>query len=219
MFSRPFAFACTCALAVAPGISAQTSARDSAPAPDTSEVKFSGEILVGQTFEREVGHDMLFRLQPLAGDMGGGWVIEIVPKEQPADGPIEFAAIATPPYHFYNQRYLAGAYGYSAHEAVAITPRTFYFVQSVADERAANEVVNAGLYPATVSDQEKDRIAIESTRLQLGRGQLRIVRSRVSNGKAGESDSIAWLKFDVVLNFSPGVTLEQVLAPKPPPAP
>jgi len=215
MVPRPFALAVACALALAPAIYAQSPPHGSAPASDASEVKFSGEVVAGQTFEREIGHDLLFRLRPVADETAGGWIIEISPKEQSGDEPIEFTAIATPPYHFYNQRYVASAYGYSAHEAAAITLRTFYFVQSVADEHAANEVVNAALYPATVSDQEKDRIAFESGRLQLGRGQLRILRSRVVNGKPGEADSIAWLRFEVVLSFSPRITLQQILAPKP----
>lgn len=196
----------------------QSPARDPAPSPDATEVRFAGEVIDGQPFERDVGHNLVFRLAPLSGDAAGGWVIEILPKAQPPDGPVEFAEIATPPYHFYNQRYLAAAYTYSAREAVAISPRTFYFVQSVADEHAANEVVNAALYPEAVPEQEKDRIAGEAATLHLGRGQLRILRSRVTNGKQGEPDVIAWIKFDVVLNFSPGVTLQQLLAPKPPPA-
>lgn len=219
-------FACVlaggAALAHSPGARSageqQSPARDAAPSPDAAEVRFAGEVIDGQPFEYEVGHGLVFRLTPLGGDAAGGWVIEIMPKVQPPDGPVEFVAIATPPYHFYNQRYLAAAYNYSAREAVAITPRTFYFVQSVADEQIANEVVNGALYPGVVSDREKERIAGESANLHLGRGQLRILRSRIANGKQGEPDIIAWVKFDVVLSFSPGITLEQLLAPIPPAA-
>lgn len=228
MSRRPIACVFACALAVgavlfhSSGVwcaaEPQSPASDAAPSPDTSEVRFVGEVIDGQPFEHDVGHGLLFRLSPLGGDAAGGWVIEIVPKVQPQDGPVEFVAIATPPYHFYNQRYLAAAFSYSAREAIAITPRTFYFVQSVADEQIANEVVNAALYPGVVSEPEKDRIAGEAANLHLGRGQLRILRSRISNGRQGEPDIIAWIKFDVVLSFSPGVTLEQLLAPKPPTA-
>jgi hypothetical protein len=228
MSSRPIVAAFACALAfgavfaVSPGVQSvakpQSPSRDSAPASDPSEVRFSGEVIDGQPFEQDVGHGLVFRLLPLNGNAAGGWVIEILPKVQPPDGPVEFAGIATPPYHFYNQRYLAGAYGYSAREAVAITPRKFYFVRSVKDEHIANEVVNAALYPSAVSDREKYRAAGEAARLHLGSGQLRILRSRVSKGKPGEPEIIAWLKFDVVLNFSPGITLQWLLAPKPPSA-
>jgi hypothetical protein len=218
-------FACALAVGVLPahsGVQSQAKSqphvRDSAPSAEEPDVRFAGEVIDGQPFEQDIGRGLVFRLSPLGGNAAGGWVIEILPKVQPSDGPVEFAEIATPPYHFYNQRYLAGAFGYSAREAVAITPRKFYFVQSVTDEHIANEVVNAALYPGSVSDQEKFRVAGEAATLHLGRGELRILRSRVANGKPGEPEIIAWLKFDVVLNFSPGITLQRLLAPKPPSA-
>jgi hypothetical protein len=188
----------------------------SAVPANTSQVHFGAEILRGQWFEHDVGHDLVFRLNPSEADETGGWVIEIIPKTQPADGPAEFSAIATPPYHFYNERYIEGVYGYSPREAVQVTTRTFYFVTSVSEEQIASDVVNAALYPSTSSDQERARVAAEAAALNLCRGELRIVHSRVTTGKAGSSDAIAWIKFEVSLDFSPGINLQQVLAPAPP---
>jgi len=218
------AFACALAWAAAFGQSAsapyhrepQPAARAASASSDSNQVRFSGEVIGGNPFERDIGHDLLFRLVPLGGDEAGGWVIEIVPKEQPADDAVEFSGIATPPYHFYNDRYLAGAYGYSVKEAVAMTQRQFNFVLSVGDRRMAEDVVNAALYPSAASDQEKQRIASEAERVRLGHGVLRILRSRVTLGKEGQPDAIAWLKFEVALNFSSALTLQAVLAPKPP---
>jgi hypothetical protein len=185
---------------------------------DASEVHFTGEILRGQVFERDIGHGLLFRLTPATSQEGGGWVIEILPPTQKPDDPVEFSEIATPPYHAYNERYVAAAFGYSAKEAMDAPLRKFQFVQSVADEHIANEVVNAMLYPSIVPDSEKARIAAEAEGVILGTGQLHILRSRITVGK-GDPDTIASIKFDVVLNFASDVTLEQVLAPKPPPPP
>jgi hypothetical protein len=199
----------------APGSGESSSAAPGAP-PNVSEVRFGGEVLRGQWLEHDIGHDLVFRLNPSNADETGGWVIEILPKTQPPDGPAEFSAIATPPYHFYNERYIEGVYGYSPREAVQITPRKFYFVSSVAEEQIASDVVNAALYPSTSSDQEKARVAAEAASLHLGRGELRILHSRVTEGKRGSSDAIASIKFEVSLDFSPGVTLQQVLAPAPP---
>jgi hypothetical protein len=191
-------------------------ASTSVVASDPSEVHFGGEALRGQIYEHDVGHNMIFRLTPAASDEGGGWVIGMLPSIEPADEPLEFVEVATPPYHGYNERYLAATAGYSAREAVTVTTRKFYFVQSVADEHIASEVVNAFLYPSTVSDDEKNRIDMESAGIDLGSGELRIVRSRINPGKGGEPDTIAWVKFEVVLNFSPDITLKSVLAPKSP---
>jgi hypothetical protein len=183
---------------------------------ESSEVRFTGEVFAGKRFVYDIGHGLVFGLQPLTGDGGGGWVIEIVPKVQAPDDPVEFSEIATPPYHFYNDRYLAAAYGYSAKEAVQMTTRKFNFVLSVADEDKANDVVNAMLYPSAISDDEKARIARESTSVQLGHGEFHMTHSHVTLGKGDTPDSIDMLKFEVVVNFSSGLTLAHVLAPKPP---
>jgi hypothetical protein len=184
--------------------------------PDVPELHFDGEVARGQSFTRDVGHNLTFRLTPATSDEGGGWVIEILPPIEPAGDPVEFAAIATPPYHAYNDRYIAAAFGYSAREALESPLRKFNFVQSIDDEQRANEVVDAALYPSTVGEADKPRIAAEAAALMLGTGQLRIVKSRITSGKDGAPDVIASLKFEVVLNFAPGLTLQQVLAPHPP---
>lgn len=209
-------FACAVSLA-ALGNPSSAKAQDHAKraAAEASEVRFSGEVLAGKEFLYDIGHGLAFGLEPLTGDGGGGWVIEIVPKVQAPDDPVEFSEIATPPYHFYNDRYLAGAYGYSTKEAVQMTTRKFNFVLSVSDEQKADDVVNAKLYPVTTSDEEKDRIARESAGVQLGHGELHITHSHVTLGKGDIPDAIDVLKFEVVVNFSPGLTLAQVLAPKP----
>ncbi|MFY9688395.1 MAG: hypothetical protein WAJ86_00550 [Candidatus Acidiferrales bacterium] len=217
MLPRSIAASLACALylsafACAPAQDQSTAQRAAAEAAD---VRFSGEVLPGKEFVHDIGHGLVFGLAPLTGDGGDGWVIDIVPKAQSADDPVEFSEIVTPPYHFYNDRYLAAAYGYSAKEAVQMTTRKFNFVLSLADEQKANDVVNASLYPVTTSDEEKDRIARESAGLHLGHGEFHITHSHVTLGKGDRPDSIDVLKFDVTISFSPGLTLAQVLAPKP----
>jgi hypothetical protein len=182
---------------------------------ESVEVRFTGEVAAGKEFRHDIGHGLVFGLAPLSGNAGGGWVIDIVPVVQPADEPVEFSEVVTPPYHFYNDRYLASAYGYSVKEAVGFTPRHFNFVTSVADDRIAEEVVNAALFPSVSSEQEKDRIARESAALHLGHGEFRILKSHVTIAKGPYPDTIDWLKFEVALSFSPGLTLQSVLAPKP----
>jgi hypothetical protein len=192
-----------------------SAANRAAAEAETSDVRFSGEVLTGKEYVHSIGHGLDFGLEPLTGDGGGGWVIEIVPSVQAPDDPVELSEIATPPYHFYNDRYLASAYGYSAKEAMQMTTRKFNFVLSVSDEQKANDVVNAQLYPSTiVNDDEKVRIARESAAVQLGHGEFHITHSHVTLGKGGTPDSIDVIRFEVVVNFSPGLTLAEVLAPK-----
>jgi hypothetical protein len=86
------------------------------------------------------------------------------------------------------------------------------------DQQRAADVVNATMYPGTASEAEKVRAADEAVSVNLGRGQLRIIHSKVATGKAGVPDTIAYVKFEVVLDFSPGFTMRQVLAPRVEPA-
>lgn len=226
MFWRPITAILACGLALSGGFrlragaasQADAQARPSPAPPETSQIRFSGEVLHGQIFEHDIGHGLVFRLTPANSDEGGGWVIQILPAAQPADENIEFVEIATPPYHAYNDRYVAAAFGYSAKEAVQVTVRKFYFVQSVEDQQRAADVVNATLYPSTASEGEKVRAAEEAANVNLGRGELRIVHSKITPGKAGVPDTIASVKFEVVLDFSPGFTMRQVLMPRPEPA-
>ena len=225
MSARSFAAACTgalivCLWLVSAGILMFASLAQSAPSArsvptDPSEVHFAGEVTDGKLFEREVGRGLVFRLIPLGGDSAGGWVIEVAPRAQPADEAVEFSEVATPPFHFYNDRYLAGAYGYSTKEAAALTLRRFNFVLSVNDYRLAEEVVNSVLYPSTVSEDEKQRLASQAADIRLGRGELHILHAHVVLGKGGKPDAISLLKFEVTLNFSADLTLDAVLAPKP----
>lgn len=226
MLPRPISIIFGCAVAVgaslglAVGAMSQTGAppSSSTTAPEASHVRFEGEILHAQIYEHDIGHGLVFRLTPAASDEGGGWVIQILPAMEPSDATVEFAEIATPPYHAYNDRYLAAAFGYSAREAVQITVRKFYFVQSLEDQQRAADVVNTTLYPSTASDREKSRAVDEAVSVNLGRGELRIIHSKITPGKAGVPDTIAYVKFEVVLDFSPGFTMRQVLAPQPEPA-
>jgi hypothetical protein len=177
------------------------------------DLHIAGEVSQGKGFEYDIGHGLLFRLVPPGNAEKAGWLIEIVPKSDPEDGPIEFSEIATPPYHVYNDRCIATAYGRSASEVVQLKDRTFYFVQSEDDEHRAEEVVNAKLYPTDTSDEEKVRVAGEETEIHLGKGELRIVKSHVSRGGMlsglGSIDSI---RFEVDFEFSPGVTMADIVS-------
>ncbi|HXX45451.1 MAG TPA: hypothetical protein VEJ38_12030 [Candidatus Acidoferrales bacterium] len=191
---------------------------ESAPASataDPAEVRFTGEVVRGEIYEHDVGHNLVFRLTPAVSDEGGGWVIGMLPSVEPPDEPLEFVEVATPPYHGYNDRYLAATAGYSSREAVQITTRHFYFVKSVHDQHVASEVVNAQLYPSSVSDAERSRIDLESASLNLGSGEFRILHSHINSSKGGAPETIASVQFEVRLKFSPGITLQSVLAPKP----
>jgi hypothetical protein len=183
------------------------------------DLVFAGEIERGKTYIHDIGRDLQFRLNVAPDGDYAGWEISITPKTQPSDGPIEFSAIATPPYHNFNERYLETTYNFSAQEILEMSPRRFNFVLSVDDEHRAEEVVNAMLYPNSVSEDDKQRIAMSSANIQLGTGELAIQKSRVTSLKDPlYPGSIEYIKFEVKLKFPPGLTMAQVLAPVETPA-
>ena len=184
------------------------------PAITEPDLEFTGEIDRGKTYIHDIGHDLQFRLEVAPSGDYAGWDISITPKTQPKDGPIEFSAIATPPYHNFNERYLETTYNFSAQEILEMSPRRFNFVLSVDDEHRAEEVVNAMLYPNSVSEDDKQRIATSSANIQLGTGEFSILKSRVTSLKDPlYPGSIEYIKFEVRLKFPPGLTMAQVLAP------
>ena len=190
-----------------------------APAIENPDVDFTAEVERGKTFDHDIGHDLLFRLEvPETGDYAG-WDIMIVPKTQPADGPIEFSAIATPPYHAYNERYIDVTFGFSAKEILEMSPRRFNFVLSANDEHRAEEAVNVALYPSSASDEEKQRVAESAEDIPVGMGEFTVVKYRITSIK---ESAVPWLdRMDALpmkVKFPPALTMAQVLAPAEVPA-
>jgi hypothetical protein len=180
------------------------------------EVTFGGEISAGKSFHRDIGRDLVFWLVPSPASFGKGWDIEVMPKGNPESGFPEYAAMATPPYHMYKPTYVNASYGVSAQQAVAMSPRKFYFVETADDSQAASVVVNTVVYSLDWQPR-KDLLAAQAARIQLGGGALIIVQSRITPGRNNEDlGSIDWIKFQVRLNLQPGVTLRDILFPAQP---
>ena len=181
----------------------------------TENVDFqtTGEVEHGKEFHQDIGHGLVFELAPPSNATDAGWIIQIVPAEQPAGGPIEFSQIATPPYHAYNDRIIVPAYGRSASDVVNLKDRTFFFVDSVNDEHRAEEVVNAAYYPTDISDQERVRVAGEERDIHVSKGELHILKAHTSHSQAfGGPGNVDWIRFQLEIEFSPGLTMADVLA-------
>jgi hypothetical protein len=167
-------------------------------------IHVEGELNAGEAFEKAIGRDLVFRLSPSREPRISGWTIEIHPNGQTPGEYTEFAYVVTPPYRSSNARYLDTAYGISAKEAVAWTPRTFYFVLDRNEYKSAGDALDKTLWPGNYSDAEVDAAGKVLDELPKGEGELRIVNSRISEGKGDkESGKIEWLKFAVDLKFPP----------------
>jgi hypothetical protein len=173
----------------------------------------TGELSAGNSFQREIGQNLLFRLTPSPASFGKGWDIEIVPKNPSTNGYPEYAALVTPPFHLYKPTYLNASYGVTAQQAVAMSPRKFEFVETPADSQAASVVVNTMVYSVDWPSQ-KDSLEAAAAKIPVGTGELKILKSRITAGKNNEDlGSIDWIKFQVTLRLNSGITLQQILFP------
>src|SRR6185437_7169250 len=126
----------------------------------------SGTLSAGKSFERDIGHGLIFRLVPSPASYGKGWDIEIRPKGDPAGGFDEYASVATPPYHLYKPTYLNASYGVTAQKAVAMSPRKFQFVDTPQDSQAASVVVNTVVYTVDWPSHE-DSLAAAAAKIPV----------------------------------------------------
>ena len=163
-------------------------------------LRFAGEVTRGAPYEREVGPDLVFRLVPSRGSTSG-WTIFIGPPDLPAGEHADYLSVVTPPYRSRNPRYLDTSYGVSARESVAWTPRSFFFVGGAEEYREAAGALAQMLWPERASPEEVGAAARRHEAVWKGRGELRILDSRLSAGAKGQPEQIEWLKFEVVLDL------------------
>ena len=157
--------------------------------------RFAGEVVHGQAFERSLDEHLVFRLAPTGHPANPpGWTIEV--RHRGMAGPEELSWVVTPPYRFWNPRYLDTSYGWSARDAVAAHRREFGFVTTAAEYRTAADAVRKLLWPADLPAPELEaaRRALDSVR--RASGTLTIIDSRVTPGADGRID---WLRFELVV--------------------
>lgn len=177
------------------------------------DFRITGEVVHGKTFVQSIGHGLVFELVPPSNAPDAGWIIEIAPAEQPNGDAIEFSQIATPPYHAYNDRIIVPAYGRSAADVVNRKDRTFFFVDSVANEHRAEEVVNAAYYPTDISDEQRVRAVAEAKQIPVSKGELHLLKTHTSRSQTfGGPGNVESIRFELDIEFAPGLTMADILA-------
>ncbi len=171
----------------------------------------AGELAAGGTFKRAISPELSFRLEPSDFDAEDGWIFEIGPTKPRAraDEASEFdhyVYALTPPYRFGNAQHVDTSYGVNAQDAVAATPRAFWFLVRRADGEATSEALNQVLWPQQDDGQARALAALAA--LPRGQGQFHILDSRITRGTAASFSTdqradiygeIHWLKFRVDL--------------------
>jgi hypothetical protein len=160
--------------------------------PRCPRAEFQGEVEHGKGFEKLFGQDLLFRLH--ANEVG--WTIEVRPKGS-KNPEHEFSWVVTPPYRFWNPRYLEVSYGNSARDSVAMKERDFRFVLNAKDYERAATAVRILLWSYGHSEKEIKEAEETLNRTASCEGRLNILDSRIS--EEGKFGRIEWLKFEVQL--------------------
>ncbi len=158
---------------------------------------FAGEASAGRSFQREFGEGLVFRLTSESDPVTPGWTIQVHEKSD-AERERDFLMIATPPYRFWNPRYLNVSYGYSAQESVAMRIREFSFVT----DRERFDRIATALEKTLWSYGHPEQEVKQATAIVLNAprcsGRLRILDAKIENAENG-GGRIAWLKFAVEL--------------------
>ena len=172
---------------------------------DAETITFTGEVSAGQAYTHEFTKGLALYLNPSRALEG--WNIEVVPTEPQRIECSEYAGMATPPYHFENDRYLDTSYGVPAQEAVKRSPRTFEFVTNCADALVQSELVDLQIYSSALSPKAVEERIRALRKPRLGQGRLDILESRVTPGKLvpgsdkRETGAIDWIRFRVQITL------------------
>jgi len=160
-------------------------------------VRISGEVKRGEAFTRDIGQNLEFALRPVPD----GWTITVSAKGVRPAGCDDLVWVATPPYRFFNQRYLDLSYATSPRQAVAMTPREFSFVLNCADYAVEEKRVTLLLWPNSATEAELQQARDKLGTSPLGKGRFFIRDSRITDPDGRNPGSIDWLRFDVELQL------------------
>lgn len=170
----------------------------------TNSVRFSGEVLKGQSFERQIGTNLFFRLVPEEL----GWSISVASKAVREN----FCSVVTPPYRGVNALRIEGWHfrnsdnsgpNDSGPKNVNAPPelREFDFVLNEVDYRGAFDALQILLWPYSYSKQQIDAAEGAHAKLRKGSGKLVIRDLKLNALELGKQAGIDRMRFDVELSF------------------
>ena len=171
-------------------------------AGDSGVIQFSGEVLRGEVFEREINSNLVFRLVPRAQ----GWDIQVGNK---TNTDLDFSRI-TPPLRGINSRQLNGWHFRNAdntgpNEGSVNAPqevREFEFVLNEEDYQLALDALTKLSWPYDYTDEEVDEASQQIYGgLKQGRGILTVTDMEFGNLEPNKEAWFERVKFNVTLTL------------------
>ena len=170
-------------------------------------LSFSGYVEKGERYEYPLDSGLVFRLSPNSSGSPPGWVITVAKADLSRD---DYVWVVTPPYRFWNPRYVDVSYGTNAREAAEITPREFYFVTDEADYKAASEAVDIILWPDNYKKQEIQAAHDKLNSVPKRKGIFTITSADLDSGTDGIQE-IRSMEFKVEIDASMRTTAMAVV--------
>lgn len=159
----------------------------------------TGRIRQGESYHEKINDRLTFHLVPNSAGNPPGWVITIAPSDLSRE---DYVWVVTPPYRFWNPRYVDVSYGVSAQEAVGNSPRDFFYVTNEDDFKKAERAVDILLWPYHYSEKEVEQARKDLDAVRRSSGVFTITDSRITRDADGK-EMISELSFSVELNDNP----------------
>jgi len=182
--------------------SAPTAPVTPAESPQTG-LKFTGEVKRGQQFEKTFASEMVFRLEPYAGN-DSGWTIRIAPGADSAASSVDcIGAVETPSHGDAKLEIELPEDGVLQNAAWKL--REFEFVGSSPDCKTAWSLMNVANYGNKLSANEREQASTKLGQIRTRHGKFSILDARSGPATAAnQHGTLEWLKFEVDLNGSAG---------------
>ena len=165
-------------------------------------VRFTGEVRRGETFRHPLGLNLVFILEPYAGN-DSGWTIRIVPGTDAKSIAMDCIGAISEPLHGDKNREIEPPDDLSK-EPVNWKPREFEFVPDSESCKSAWDLMNLVYYPAKITDEERAEAGEKLGKVSTAHGKFTVLDSLLRPaGNASDTGSIEWMKFEIDLSGLP----------------
>lgn len=152
---------------------------------DCRQVRFSGQVEAGQSFQQAIGDGLVFFLKPSV-DHASGWRLDIGPHGDP--DPL-YVYHLTPPWRGRRPTDLDTSYGTLARDAVAKGDEVaFWFALDRKADQAAGYAVGQLIFSGATQSDEKSLQQLESVR--KGHAVLRVLDAAIQPGTLTTSEPV-----------------------------
>jgi hypothetical protein len=171
------------------------------PVCSAGAICFSGEVLAGNDFHKDLNDELAFDIQrepPV-----GGWIIAVSPRQPDSDCK-EFTTVVNEPYRAHNTLEIDTSYGWTAEDEVSASPREFNFVTNCKDYSIESKRLEIVLWSYNWTEHEYNKALAELGSSPLGTGRLWITDSRISHANDTPDNKIGkieWMRFTVEIRL------------------